>query len=52
MDLLNFYNNAKYLILFGREKYGFIYNRVRYLIDAKSGITYVISQNYVKRKAD
>ena len=32
--------------LFGREKFDFIYNRIRYLIGQKSCITYVISQNY------
>ena len=38
----------KYLILFGDEKYNFIYNRIRYLIEVKSGITYVISHMYTK----
>ena len=29
-----------------------IYNRIRYLVSVKSGITYVISQNYAKIKVD
>ena len=41
-----------YLVLFGTEKYDSIYNRIRYLISAKSGITYIISHNYAKIKVD
>ena len=33
--------------MFGPEKCHAIYNRIRYLIIQKSGITYVISHNYV-----
>ena len=40
------------LLLFGSEKYDFIYNMIRYLISVKSGITYVISHNYAKIKVD
>ena len=40
------------LALFESEKYDFIYNRIRYLISAKSGITYVISHNYGKIRVD
>ena len=29
-----------YLILFGPEKYNFIYNRIRYHLSRKCGITY------------
>ena len=39
-------------LLFGSEKYDFIYNRIRYLIKVKSDITYVISHNYAKIKED
>ena len=38
------------LVLFGPEKYDFIYNRIRFLIEVKIGITYVISHNYAKIK--
>ena len=43
-----------YLKLFGREKkkHDVIYNRIRYLISQKSGITYVISHNYARIKVD
>ena len=32
----------------GSKKYGYIYNRVRYLISVKSGITYIISHELCK----
>ena len=31
------YDGTKYLVLFGSEKYGFIYNRITYLIKVKIG---------------
>ena len=46
------YYGTIYLVLFGGEKCDFIYNRIRYLIGVKSGITYVISHNYAKIKVD
>ena len=46
------YDGTRYLVLFGDEKYDFIYNRIIYLIGVKSGITYVISHNYAKIKVD
>ena len=46
------YDGSRYLVLFGREKYDFIYNRIRYLIRVKSGIKYVIYCNYAKIKVD
>ena len=42
------YDGTRYLVLFGCEKYDFIYNRIRYLIGVKSNITYVISHDYAK----
>ena len=50
--LIYFAHNCRYLVLFGSEKYDFIYNRVRYVIGVKSGITNVISDNYAKIKVD
>ena len=44
------YDGTTYLVLFGTEKYDFIYNRIRYLIGVKSGNTYIISSNYAKIK--
>ena len=46
------YDVTRYLVLFGAEKYDFIYNRVRYLIVVKSGITCVFSHNYAKINVD
>ena len=45
------YDGTRYLVIFGREKYDAIYNRIRYL-NQKSGITYVISYNYPRIKVD
>ena len=41
-----------FLVSFGSEKYDFIYNRIRYLISLKSGITYFFSYYYAKIKVD
>ena len=46
------YDGTRYLVLFGGEKYDFLYNRIRYLIGVKIGITYVISHDYAKIKVD
>ena len=46
------YDRTRYLVLFGGEKYDFIYNRIRYLIGVKSGITilFLIIMQKFKRK--
>ena len=46
------YDGTRYLVLFGSEKYDSIYDRIRYLISAKSEITYIISHNYAIIKVD
>ena len=46
------YDGTRYSVLFGSEKYDFIYNRIRYLIRVKTGITCVISHSYAKLKVD
>ena len=46
------YDGTKYLVLFGLEKYDTIYNRIRYPMWVKSGITYVIPYNYERIKVD
>ena len=43
------YDGTIYLVLLGSKKYS-IYNRIRYLLSAKSGITYVISHSYAEIK--
>ena len=44
------YDGTRYLVLFGSEKYDSIYDRIRYLISVKSGITYIISHDYATIK--
>ena len=39
--LIRNYDRTNYLVLFGFQKYNAIYDRIRYLIGLKSGITYV-----------
>ena len=40
------------LVLFGLEIYNAIYDRIRYLVRLKGGITYVFPYNYGKKKID
>ena len=51
-EFRRFYDLTRCSILFGSEKYDFIYNKIRYLIGVKSGVTYFISHNYAKIKVD
>ena len=51
MDLLRVYNKTRYLVLFGGEKYDSTYNRIRYLMGVKNGITCYFSYN-AKIKVD
>ena len=46
------YDETRYLVLLGGEKYDFIYNKTIDLIGAKSDITYVIFHNYPKINVD
>ena len=50
--LIRVYDGTRYLVLFASEKYDSIYNRIRYPICVKGGITYIISHNYAKIKVD
>ena len=43
---IRIYDGNRYLVLFGREMYNAIYDRIRYLNSLKSGIAYVISHTY------
>ena len=49
---IRIYDGPRYLVLFIIEKYDSIFNKVRYLISVKSGMTYIISHNYAKIKVD
>ena len=46
------FDEIRYLVLFGGEKYDSIYNKIRYDTGVNSGITYFISHNYIKIKID
>ena len=46
------YDGTRYVVLFGPEKHDVIFNRLRYLLSQKSGITYVLSHNYARTKID
>ena len=50
--LTRVYNETKYLVLFQAEKYDSIDNKIRYLMEVRSGIRCVFSHNYTKIKAD
>ena len=50
--LVRIYDGTRYLTVFGSEKYDTIYDRIRYLISLKSGITYVFSHYFAKIKVD
>ena len=49
---IRIYNGTRYLTLFGFKKYDAIYNRTRYLINLKSGITYIFRNFFVKFTVD
>ena len=49
---IRIYDGTRYLVLLCPEKYDTIYNRIRYLISLKSGITYIFSHYYAKIKVD
>ena len=46
------YDGTRYLTLFGPEKYNTIYDRIKYRISLKSGITYIFSHCFAKIKVD
>ena len=46
------YDETRYLVLFGAEKYDFIYNRIRYLIGVTSGVIYTFFNDYARFKVD
>ena len=50
--LITGYDRSRYLVLFGAENYDAIYNKIRYLVSLKNGITYVFPYYYAKLKVD
>ena len=49
---IRIYDGTRYLTLFEEEEYQAIYNRIRYFISQKSGITYIFSHYFAKIKVD
>ena len=49
---IRFCDGTRYLVLLRGEKYDFIYNRIRCLIEVKSGVNDVFSYSYAKIKVD
>ena len=49
---IRIFDGTRYLALFGCEKYHDIYNKIRYLVSLKSGITYIFSNYFAKIKVD
>ena len=49
---IRIYNGTRCLAVFGSEKHDAIYDRIRYLISLKSGITYIFSHYFAKIKVD
>ena len=49
---IKIYNAIRYLVLHGPEKYDSIYNRIRYFIGPKSGITYIFSRYFPRIKVN
>ena len=45
-------DGTRYLVLFDLEKCLVIFNKIRYIIRVKSGITYAFSHNYASIKVD
>ena len=49
---IRIYDGARYLTLFDSEKYDVIYDRIRHLLNVKSGITYTSSHYFAKIKVN
>ena len=50
--IIRIYDGTRYLTLFGTKKYDTIYDRIRYLINLKSSITYIFPHYFAKIKVD
>ena len=49
---IRIYDGGRYLTMFGSEKYDATYDRIRYLISLKSGITYIFFHCFANVKDD
>ena len=50
-EFVRVYDGTRYLVLFRSEKYNASYNRIRYFLSHKSGITYVLFFFTITRKS-
>ena len=50
--LIRIYDGIRYLTLLGSKEYEAIYDRIRYLINQKSGTTYIFSHYFAKIEVD
>ena len=50
--MIEIYDGIKYLVLLGPEQYYAIYNSIRYLISAKSGLKDSINHNFARIRID
>ena len=50
--IIRIYDGPRYLTLLGSEKYDAIYNKIRYLISLKYGITYISSRFFENIKVN
>ena len=47
-EFIRIYDGTRYLTSFGSEKYDVVYDRIRYLVSLKSGITCISSHYFAK----
>ena len=52
VGFIKIYDRIRYLAIFDYEQYDAIYNRINYLISAKSGITDSINYNFARIRID
>ena len=45
-------DEIRYIVLFASDRYNAIYNRIKYLMSEKSGITDSINHNFARNKID
>ena len=50
--IIRIYDRFRYLTLFGSIKFDAIYDKIRYLMNLKSSITYIFSHYFAKIKVD
>ena len=50
--IIKIYDGTRYLTLFGTKKHDAVYDKTRYLLSKKSGITYIFSHYFAKIKVD